>query len=870
MSPGYNTIIYLVHFDEPYRHAKHYMGSTLDLRSRLTDHAIGQGARLMEVIKEAGITWQLARVWQGDRRLERLLKNRKEAPKLCPVCSGEEAYGRARYPDLNQVTETVRILPVSHPLSAEDVKVYYENKRMNTPWLYREDDEERVMGEWFGELALELGLKGEIDWERFYHLIEGKDPDTGRQLIEDIDSRKYIKEYVEEVEPIEDRAGWDAIFSPPNSVTVLAQLSGDDQLRQGVWQDHIESVQGALKGMEKFASAIVEEDKWEQSGKIVASIHHHQQPRSDEIASPQVHTHAVILNMARGTDGRLHAMHEGELLNSRADGTAIYRSMLAEKLQKRGIEITLDPETGVPEVRRITQKYIEAVSPRSEDISLRETRIEVESLSKQWEDETAGFDKNQEIDVSVENFRAVLKTDRANPQAGVFYMNSHGMHFFQWLYEEAANIKFSHSLITTNREGFDIARQILVDNVDHFRSSGFTDEQIAGLEKIISTLDDVLKQNVETFSFINVDHPKPVRELAEAHEIFHGWQLLLEAKAGRPHISEDWVKQQPGFDKASQWLVAHDYPSDTQSIAREWAAYAATDDLRRMGFSRDETATFLKDYFDRIVVEHGVSVLDKIGRVSRDARGIINDLKVGLAAERQKGSQYGQDNGGTQGETGAPPQFQKIDLGEELDHRAGTDRRSAGEVLARGLGAAMPGGGGPSGVGERRGPIASAGIDSYPDAEGSKRSGIYPSADISQSSQGRSEPTQWLVAALQAIANIEAIDPSGRRSWRELNAAAGRIAREAIKQAEATESVKDRELVGALEKVAALEGVDRAGVRHSWRELTLTASEIARGVIEEAQSAPLAMTVAGKAADMSETALPGLRREPSQDQGISW
>src|SRR5215510_1113752 len=89
-------VIYLIHFDQPYKRARHYMGFTDDLEERLSRHRAGNGARLMEVVTAAGITWRVARTWQGDRKLERRLKSRKEAPRLCPVCSGETAYKRGR------------------------------------------------------------------------------------------------------------------------------------------------------------------------------------------------------------------------------------------------------------------------------------------------------------------------------------------------------------------------------------------------------------------------------------------------------------------------------------------------------------------------------------------------------------------------------------------------------------------------------------------------------------------------------------------------------------------------------------------------------------------------------------------------------
>lgn len=77
---------YLLHFSEPYKHAQHYLGYARDLDRRLAAHRAGHGARLLEVIDQAGITWELARTWDGDRRLERRLKNRHDARQLCPIC----------------------------------------------------------------------------------------------------------------------------------------------------------------------------------------------------------------------------------------------------------------------------------------------------------------------------------------------------------------------------------------------------------------------------------------------------------------------------------------------------------------------------------------------------------------------------------------------------------------------------------------------------------------------------------------------------------------------------------------------------------------------------------------------------------------
>jgi predicted GIY-YIG superfamily endonuclease len=84
--------VYLIHFERRLKHAGHYLGFCHDIAQRLGQHRAGSGARLLEVIGQAGIEWKLVRTWQGDRKIERRLKKRKNTPRLCPVCRGEVAY----------------------------------------------------------------------------------------------------------------------------------------------------------------------------------------------------------------------------------------------------------------------------------------------------------------------------------------------------------------------------------------------------------------------------------------------------------------------------------------------------------------------------------------------------------------------------------------------------------------------------------------------------------------------------------------------------------------------------------------------------------------------------------------------------------
>ena len=86
--------VYLLHFTRRYKHAGHYLGSTNALTKRLEAHKKGYGARLLEVVYAAGITWVLARTWEGGRTRERQLKRQGGASRRCPICKGKQREGR--------------------------------------------------------------------------------------------------------------------------------------------------------------------------------------------------------------------------------------------------------------------------------------------------------------------------------------------------------------------------------------------------------------------------------------------------------------------------------------------------------------------------------------------------------------------------------------------------------------------------------------------------------------------------------------------------------------------------------------------------------------------------------------------------------
>lgn len=96
--------VYLFHFDQRYEHAGHYTGWAEDLDHRVAEHQAGRGARLIEVITQAGIDFRLARTWPGvTRARERQLKRQGGASRYCPICQDDrKARGIPRRPARDQ------------------------------------------------------------------------------------------------------------------------------------------------------------------------------------------------------------------------------------------------------------------------------------------------------------------------------------------------------------------------------------------------------------------------------------------------------------------------------------------------------------------------------------------------------------------------------------------------------------------------------------------------------------------------------------------------------------------------------------------------------------------------------------------------
>lgn len=94
-------MVYLICFEKPFKHARHYIGfaETMDsFEKRIACHRKGRGAKLLDHVTKAGINFEVVRTWpDGDRNFERKLKNRKKSSDLCPHCKAAKAEARKKF-----------------------------------------------------------------------------------------------------------------------------------------------------------------------------------------------------------------------------------------------------------------------------------------------------------------------------------------------------------------------------------------------------------------------------------------------------------------------------------------------------------------------------------------------------------------------------------------------------------------------------------------------------------------------------------------------------------------------------------------------------------------------------------------------------
>ncbi|MYI69955.1 MAG: relaxase domain-containing protein, partial [Boseongicola sp. SB0673_bin_14] len=223
----------------------------------------------------------------------------------------------------------------------------------------RDDPVHRDASAGAGRGAADLGLEGPVDPGTFRAVLEGRVPDgSGTRL----GRRGRDGEVLH-------RPGRDLTFSAPKSVSLAALVGGDERVTAA----HDRAVRATLDWVERNAAETRMKDP--ETGtmrrvggqRIVASTFRHDASRS---LDPQLHTHAVLANMARGGDGRWRSMaNEGLYAQQKLIGM-LYRNELAAGLSRLGYGIEKTHADGRFEIAGVSRETVEAFSTRRAEIEV--------------------------------------------------------------------------------------------------------------------------------------------------------------------------------------------------------------------------------------------------------------------------------------------------------------------------------------------------------------------------------------------------------------------------------------------------------------------------------------------------------------------
>ncbi|MDR0453342.1 MAG: relaxase domain-containing protein [Deferribacteraceae bacterium] len=261
-------------------------------------------------------------------------------------------------------------MSLARPISASQAKDYYyqidpisapEGKAENSAW-YGQD------------LIKEFSLGSRVDAASFTMLISGQDPR---------DTKEIVPAGVNE----ERRAGIDLAFSAPKSVSIAALHLGNEK----VIEAHKAAVTKALEFVEQNLIQYRETKDGQtyqvKADNMLAATFLHTTSRSND---PQLHTHAVIINVVKTKDGSFKAISNEQIFKYQSLINNIYQNELAMNIQDLGYSI--DNYKNKFEIAGISEEVREIFSKRQK---------EIEECYEQIKDNYPGLSEAEIRDIAV-------------------------------------------------------------------------------------------------------------------------------------------------------------------------------------------------------------------------------------------------------------------------------------------------------------------------------------------------------------------------------------------------------------------------------------------------------------------------------------
>ena len=220
----------------------------------------------------------------------------------------------------------------------------------------------KVEGQCFGRLCGAVGLieGATISDEAFERVAGNHHAATGQQLTERMAAAR--------------RAGYDATFNAPKSVSIQAFIGGNGRLVAA----HEVAVTEALHELEIY---VCHQDgrginkRYVTSGQIAAAVFLHGESRA---LDPHLHSHAFVFNVVQsGSNSRLLALESSNIFERSRYLTEVYRNALAREVQKLGYAI--ERRAHGFELAEISSNLLERFSKRAAErdraIAVREAQL---------------------------------------------------------------------------------------------------------------------------------------------------------------------------------------------------------------------------------------------------------------------------------------------------------------------------------------------------------------------------------------------------------------------------------------------------------------------------------------------------------------
>jgi conjugative relaxase-like TrwC/TraI family protein len=208
-------------------------------------------------------------------------------------------------------------------------------------------------GVWLGTGSAQLGLAGAVDGPELRSVLAGLDPRDGTPLRS---GRGGVRV-----------AAFDLTSSAPKSVSVVFGV-GDREVRDAVRRAHERAVREALAYVEQSAAfvrrGLAGAEVMQADGLVAAGFRH----RTSRVGDPQLHTHVLVANLGRGTDGRWSALDGRRIYAHARTASFVYQAVLRGELTHAlGVEWT-PVRQGIAEIAAIPAEVLRAFSRRRAEI----------------------------------------------------------------------------------------------------------------------------------------------------------------------------------------------------------------------------------------------------------------------------------------------------------------------------------------------------------------------------------------------------------------------------------------------------------------------------------------------------------------------